>query len=164
MYFFKIKDKIDNNYIHHLSDVEEKFLKNEYKLDLNEIKRIESKYTNFCGLNEQLPSSQYTSTPYHDRHYFKATSYEENLYWLILHYNKTEKLLDDINPDYIFDLDTPEIQRTILNEIANYRGIPYITPEFSRYDSYILPSFTIGKLGEKYFIDAFKKIEKKKQS
>ena len=157
--YFYFKNKIKNENIHDVRDVNIKFLNN-YKnitIDTNRLKDIESKYTNFTSLNKQLLSSQATSTPYHDQFFCNSTTYEENLYWLVLNYDKTENLLDKIEPDYIFDIDSGEIQRSILNEIANYKKIPYVTLDHSRYKRFFLPCFTLGIKLDKYFIDAYNK-------
>jgi hypothetical protein len=164
--FFYFKKKINNKYIHDVNDLNLKFLKNRKKIliDFSRLNEIEKKYTYFTGLNKQLLSSQTTSTPYHDRYYYPPTSYEENLYWLTLNYDKIEQLLEMIKPDYIFDLqDTGEIQRTIINEIAHYKNIPYIGQEDARYKSFNLPTFSIGRHLDEYFIHAYNKTRDKNE-
>lgn len=157
-YFF-FKKKINKENIHDVNEININFLKNRKKLiiDFNRLKEIEEKYTYFSGLNKQIISSQLTSTPYHNRYFNPPTTYEENLYWLMLNYNKAEYLLETIKPDYIFDLDTAEIQRTIINEIAYYKKIPYITQEYSRYKTFCLPSFCLARHLDDYFIHAYNK-------
>ena len=155
--YFYFKNKIDNKNIHDVNDLNIKFLKNRKKIsiDFNRLNEIEKKYTHFVGLNKQICSSQATSTPYHDRFYYPSTTYEENLYWLILNYDKAESILENIKPNYIFDLDTGEIQRTIINEIAHYKKIPYVSIEHSRYKSFNLPCFNLGRQVDDYFTDAY---------
>ena len=157
--YFYFKNKINNKNIHDNKDIAIKFFKDRKNIiiDFNRLKEIEEKYTYFTGLNKQLLSSQHTSTPYHDRSYYPATTYEENLYWLIINYDKVEHLLETIKPDYIFDLDVDEIPRTVLNEIAYYKKIPHITQEHSRYKSFNLPCFSLGRQLDNYFIDAYNK-------
>ena len=157
-YFF-FKKKIDNQNLHDVNDFNINFLENRKKLiiDFSRLKEIEKKYTYFSGLNKQIISSQLTSAPYHNRYFLPPTTYEENLYWLLLNYNKAEYLLDTIKPDCIFDLDTAEIQRTIINEIAYYKKIPYITQEYSRYKTFCLPSFCLTRHLDDYFIQAYNK-------
>ena len=159
---FFFKDKIKSSNIHSVEDLYLAFLKNRKNIKINfeRLKELKKKYTFFSGLNEQILSSQHTSTPYHDRFYYPPTTYEENLYWLILNYNKAEKLLKSIKPDYIFDLDSSEIQRTIINEIANYENIPYITQEHSRYKNFIIPTFSIGRQLDSYFVNFFNRNRK----
>ena len=155
--FFYFKKKINNKNIHDVNDLNIKFLKNRksIKIDLNRLEEIEKKYTHFTNLNKQLLSSQYTSTNYHDRFYYPYSSYEESIYWLILNYDKSEHLIEKIHPDYIFDLDTGEIQRTIINEIAHYKNIPSINQDHSRYKDFILPYFSLGRKLDDYFINAY---------
>tara|TARA_B110000027_G_C16120589_1_gene302626 strand:+ start:3102 stop:4721 length:1620 start_codon:yes stop_codon:yes gene_type:complete len=158
--FFYFKDKIKNENIHDVKDINVEFLKNRknIKIDFNRLKEIEKKYTYFAGLNKQILSSQATSTAYHDRFYFNPTTYDQNLYWLLLNYNKTESLLEKIKPDCIFGLDdNGEIQKTIINEIANYKKIPFILIEHSRYKSIHIPIFSLGRNLDKYFVDAYNK-------
>ena len=152
--YFYFKKKIKKNRLHDVKDINIKFFKNRKKVKINKkrLKEIESKYSRFSSLNQQIISGQYTSTAYHDRFYYRETTYEENLYWLILNYDKSEKLLNSLNPDYIFDLDSSEIQRTIINEISHHYGIPYINIEYSRYESYLIPTFNLGLRLDKYFI------------
>ena len=163
--YFKFKNKIKKENLHDVKDLNFTFLKNRknIKIDFNCLDEIEKKYTNFSSLNKQILSSQSTSTPYHQRFFFPQTSYEENIYWLILNYKNTENILDLIKPDYIFDLDNAEIQRTIINEVAFYKKIPYINVNYARYSSFIVPTFSMGLKKEKYFVEAFNaNLEKKK--
>ena len=157
--YFYFKNRINNENIHDTKDVAIKFLENRknISIDYNRLKEIEKKYTYFTNLNKQILSSQHASTPYHDRWYYPASTYEENLYVLILNYNKVEHILETIKPDLIFDLDVAEIQRTIINEIAYYKKIPYVSQEHSRYKSFNLPCFNLGIKLDDYFIDAYKK-------
>tara|TARA_Y100000389_G_C17468010_1_gene527494 strand:+ start:781 stop:2346 length:1566 start_codon:yes stop_codon:yes gene_type:complete len=157
--YFYFKDKIKNENIHDVKDINEEFLKNKtnIKIDYNRLKEIEEKYTYFRGLNQQILSSQATSTPYHDRFYYPQSTFQENLYWLTLNYNKTESVLDLINPDYIFDIDTGEIQRSLINEVAHHRRIGYINIEHARYESFIVPTFNLGLKPDQYFVNAYNK-------
>ena len=156
--FFYFKNKINNENIHDVKELNFKFIKNrkKIKVDYSRLEEIEKKYTQFKGLNSQLLSAQATSTPYHDRFYYPLSTHEENLYWLILNYEKTESLLDSIKPDYIFDLNMAEIQRTVINEVSHKMGIPYITYEDARYETFILPTFNQGLKLEKHLIDTYK--------
>ena len=78
-----------------------------------------------------------------------------------MNYNKAEEILNSIKPDYIFDLDVSEIQRTIINEVANYKKIMYATPEDARYKNFWIPTFNLGLEPEKYFIEAYNKNKNK---
>ena len=157
--FFYFKKNLKKENIHDTRELYLKFLKNRknIKIDFNRLKEIEKKYTHFSGLNMQILSSQLTSNPYHGRYYYPSTTYEENLYWLLLNYNKAESILETVKPDYIFDIDNAEIQRTIINEIAHYKKIPYVIPEQSRFKGFILPCFSLSKKLDNYFIRAYNK-------
>lgn len=155
--FFYFKKNINEENLHDVNELNINFLKNKKKITINfnRLKEIEKKYTYFANLNKQILSSQLTSVPYHYRFFLPNTTYEENLYWLLLNYDKAEHLLETIKPDYIFDLETSEIQRTIINEIANYKKIPYINFEYSRYKTFNLPTFSNGRQLDSYFIQAY---------
>tara|TARA_B100000035_G_scaffold313188_1_gene326332 strand:+ start:817 stop:2409 length:1593 start_codon:yes stop_codon:yes gene_type:complete len=155
--YFYFKEKIKNENIHDVKDLNLEFYKQRKKIQLNHdrLKEIEENFTFFKGLNNQILSSQMTSTPYHDRNYYPESTYEENCYWLTLNYNKTEEVLSSVKPDFIFDIDVEEIQRTIINEVAFYLGIPYVTIEEPRYKMFIIPTFNLGLQLEEYFIDAY---------
>ncbi len=160
--YYYFKNKINNKNIHDVRDLNEEFLenRNSVKIDYNRLNEIEKKYTYFRGLNQQIISSQATSTPFHDRFYYPKSTFHENVYWLILNYNKTENVLDSINPDYIFDVDIGEIQRSLINEVANHRKIAYINMEYARYESFIVPTFNLGLKQDQYFVNAYNKNKK----
>lgn len=164
--YFYFKKNINNNFIHDVNDLNIKFLANKknIKIDLSRLKEIENKYTNFSNLNTQLLSSQLTSTTYHDRFFFPPPNYNESIYWLILNYDKCENLLDTIKPNCIFDLDTGDLPRTIINEIANYKNIMYVNLDHSRYKSYLLPLFSLGRNVDEYFINTFNNIKTKNET
>lgn len=157
--FFYFKEKIKKEKLHDVRDINFKFLNDQKNIDIdfNRLKEIEKKYTHFIGLNKQILSSQGTSTAYHDEFFYKHTTYEENLYWLLLNYDNSEKLFDKIKPDIIMDMDTGEIQRSIINEIAHQKKIIYVTMEYSRYKKFYLPFFSLGREQEKYFVKSYEK-------
>ena len=154
--FFYFKEQIDAANIHNVKDTYANFLKNRKNIKINfeRLDEINRKYTFFNGLNKQLLSSQLISTPYHNIP-FVPTNHEENLYWLILNYDKAESLIEKIKPDFILDTESGEIQRTIINEIAHYKQIPYINLEDTRYKNYVVPTFSLGLQVDKYFVDVF---------
>jgi hypothetical protein len=156
--FFYFKERIKKENLHEVKDLYLEIFKNKkgLKIDHKRLKEIEKKYTFFGALNKQILSSQSTSGYYHDRYYYPASTYEENVNWLILNYNKAESVLDLIQPDYIFDLDTAEIQRTIINEIAHSKEIKYVTIEFGRYKNFIVPTFNLGLQLDQYFVNTHK--------
>lgn len=115
-------------------------------VDMEYLKEIEEKYTHFKNLNLQLISSQENTKHYHWRYYWQVQDYDENLYWLELNYKKVLSVIEDFKPDMILDFDNAELQRTIVNEVAYVKGIPYITVEYSKFGYYKYPTLqnTIG--------------------
>lgn len=110
------------------------------------LKEIEAQYSHFKNLNMQLMCSQENTKHYHWRYYWSVTNYEENMIWLELNYKKILSVFAEFQPDMILDFDNAELQRTIINEIAYVKGIPYITVEYSKFGYYKYPTFqnTIG--------------------
>lgn len=156
--FFYFQEHINIENIHDVKDTYVNFLKNRknIKVNFDRLEEINKKYTFFKGLNKQLLSSQLISTPYHSIP-FVPTTYEENLYWLTLNYDRAEQLIEKIKPDFILDTESGEIQRTIINEISHYKKIPYINLEDTRYKNFIVPTFSLGLKVDKYFSDAYNK-------
>ena len=115
-------------------------------VDMDYINMVEEKYSHFKNLNMQLMCSQENTRHYHFRYYWPLTDYDENMYWLELNYRKIISILEEFKPDMILDFDNAELQRTIINEIAYQKGIPYITVEYSKFGFYKYPTFqnTIG--------------------
>jgi hypothetical protein len=58
---------------------------------------------------------------YHYRTMNIPVTYEQQLNWIMCLYENIEEILDDFNPDYIFDCDTAELPRNVLNEVAYYK-------------------------------------------
>lgn len=115
-------------------------------VDLDYLREIEEKYTHFKNLNMQLMCSQENTKHYHWRYYWTVTNYDENMYWLELNYRKIISIFEEFKPDMILDFDNAELQRTIINEVAYVKGVPYITVEYSKFGYYKYPTFqnTIG--------------------
>lgn len=115
-------------------------------VDLDYLKDIEENYTHFKNLNLQLMSSQENTKHYHWRYYWQVQDFDENLYWLELNYRKIISVIEDFKPDMILDFDNAELQRTIINEVAYKKNIPYITIEYSKFGFYKFPTLqnTIG--------------------
>ena len=115
-------------------------------VNLEYLKEIEENYTHFKNLNLQLMSSQENTKHYHWRYYWQVQDFDENLYWLELNYRKIISVIEDFKPDMILDFDNAELQRTIINEVAYKKNIPYITIEYSKFGFYKFPTLqnTIG--------------------
>lgn len=150
-------EKFGKNKIYDVKDIIEDFLKNYKGINPNieNLEKIEKIYGRNKNLNQQIMSSQMMTTPHHNRFFWSDLNYEQTLYWLELNYKKCEEVLNDFRPDVILDLDTAELQRTILNEVCQIKKIPYITLEYSRYESQILPTFNLGLEKEKHFIKKY---------
>ena len=114
--------------------------------DMKYLEEIEKEYTHFKNLNMQLMCSQENTRHYHFRYYWSLTNYEENMYWLELNYKKILGIFEEFKPDMILDFDNAELQRTIINEVAYKKKIPYITVEYSKFGYYKYPTLqnTIG--------------------
>jgi len=153
------KKNIDNAKIFDVRDINLEFIEN-YKVasyDINYLNNIEKLYGKSKNLNQQIMSSQMSSTPYHYRKFYSELTYEQTLYWLELNYKKAEDILDTFQPDLILDIDTAEIQRTILNEICSVKNIPYINLEYPRYESWVIPTFNLGLEPEDFFKKEYEK-------
>lgn len=156
-YFFKKNFPKENFF--DVKDISLQFKKN-YKnpiIDYAYLEKIEKKYGVRRNINLQLLSSQFTSKYFHYRGYFRITNEKENLYWLELNYKNIEYIMNTFNPDVILDLDNAELQRTILNEICNYREKPYITLEYPRYKNYKIPTLNLGLSQERFLLDEYEK-------
>ena len=154
------KKKLAKDKLFSVKDITLEFIKN-YKFcnpDLEYLKKIEELYGTKKNLNQQLVSSQLTSTPFHGRFFWKDLTYNQSLYWLELNYKKCLSVINEFDPKIIFDLDTAEISRTILNEICQVHNIKYINVEYPRYQNWILPTFNLGLENETFFTEAYKSI------
>lgn len=134
------------------------------KIESKYIKEIEKNYTYFKNLNLQLMSSQLTTRQYHFRNYATPFTHEQQVYWLQLNYKRVFEILDDFMPDMILDCDDAELPRTIINEVAYKRKIPYITMEYPRYEDYRLFTYQMGIGVDDYFINEYKKQYNREES
>ena len=91
------------------------------------------------------------STYYHDRFYYKNSTNSQQLYSLELNYKRAIEMIESFQPDIIIDTDSSELARTVINEIAFSKNLPYITMEFPRYEFYKIPSYNLGSSYNKYF-------------
>lgn len=124
-------------------------------VDYEYLEKLEKDYSHFKCLNSQLISDQVMSGCYHNRDFHKALSYNQQMLWISGVYMNIEHILDEFNPDVIFDCDIAELPRTVLNEVAFHRNIPYISIEYPRYDLYKIPSYTLNLGIEKYFKEVY---------
>lgn len=153
--YYKFKEELPEVKLYDVRDICRQYTKglsrqslkeNGSPVDIEYLKDIEEKYTHFKNLNMQLMCSQENTKHYHWRYYWTVTNYDENMYWLELNYKKILSIFDEFKPDMILDFDNAELQRTIINEVAYVKGIPYITVEYSKFGYYKYPTFqnTIG--------------------
>ncbi len=150
--YYKFKE-LENIDVYDVINIANKFTENldSPPIDFEYIKHIEDTYTNFKNLNLQLMSSQFTTNYYHDRTYYADFTYEQQIYWLELNYKNAIELVEKFQPDMIIDLEDSELPRTVINEIAYSKSIPYITIENPRYDFYKYPTYNMGIGIDKYF-------------
>ena len=135
-----------------LTKANEKFIKicND-KINYEELEALEKKYSHFKNINCQIISDQAMNGHYHYRTMNIPVTYEQQLNWIMCLYENIEEILDDFNPDYIFDCDTAELPRNVLNEVAYHKNIPYISIAYSKYELYKIPSYTLNIGVEEYF-------------
>lgn len=126
-------------------------------IDNEYLKEVEEKYTHFSNLNLQIVSTQFFTRHYHFRNYMTPCSYHQQMNWLILNYQNVIRILDEFCPDVIIDCDSAELARTVINEVAFERKIPYISPSYLRYDNYLTFSYCLGKEIEPVFIQTYNK-------
>ena len=70
---------------------------------------------------------------------------KEKLLWVQMLYKYLEKLIEDSKPNRIIDLDNSTFERTALFQICEANNILYTNVEFSRYDSHVIPTYTLGR-------------------
>lgn len=119
--------------------------------DMKYLEHVEKDICSYKNLNLQAIGSQQLTRYYHNRNYFKHYTYEQQLKWIELNYKGVERIINDFQPTLILDADTFEFPRVVLNEIAKYHDIPYISIEYPRYEKYKMPTYTIGYGNEKFF-------------
>ncbi len=153
--YYKFKEELPGVKLYDVRDICEKYTEGLKRakgkngvspVDTDYLERIEKEYSHFKNLNMQLMCSQENTRHYHWRYYWSFTNYDENMYWLELNYKKILSIFDEFKPDMILDFDNAELQRTIINEVAYKKNIPYITVEYSKYGYYKYPTFqnTVG--------------------
>jgi len=130
----------------------------EQMLDKEYLQHVELEYCNDLPFGLLLMSTQLFTTPYHYRFYFKDLTESQKLYWVQLVFQGVERTLEISNPDRIIDIDNSELGRSVLCQVAKVKGIPYATLESSRYESIWLPTFTLGRTTDQYFINKYKQV------
>lgn len=144
--YFKFKEELKDVKLYGLQDLCSEFNK-EYKspnVDMDYLTKIEKDFTHYKNLNLQLTTSQLVTRHYHTRFFFTKSSFGQNLKFLELGYKNVIKIVDDFVPDLILDTEDGELLRTILNEVAYKKNIPYITIDYPRFEGYKLPTYCLG--------------------
>jgi hypothetical protein len=135
--------------IYEMSAVVDLYLKShkdaKRKIDWNYINKIESNYTKYSSLNEQLLSEMMLITYFHDANYYEQPNYYKILLYVQLYYKHIEEIFEKNRPDFILDCDVDFFGRTVLLEVASVYNIPYITLDYARVDSFALPTLSLSK-------------------
>lgn len=152
----KFIDRNQDIKVHTISDICIKYM-NDYKnidslIDYEYLEYVENKYCSDLPLSLIQISSQLFTTAYHYRFFFKHMSENEKLYWIQLLFKHFENFLDIGQYDQICDLDIAEIGRSVLLQVSKDKKIPYVSLEFSRYESIVLPTYTLGRKTDEYFV------------
>lgn len=127
-------------------------------IDKKYLEYVERTYCIDLPLGLLMMSTQLFTTPYHYRFYFKDLTESEKLYWLQLVFKEVERTLEISQPDRIVDIDNSELGRSVLCQVAKVKKIPYASLESSRFESIWLPTFTLGRTTDQYFIRKYKEI------
>lgn len=125
------------------------------EIDWDYIKLLEKNFTHYKCLNLQLFAGQMHTSRCHYRFYMNDTTYEQNVYWLELFYKRTLQVIKEFQPDMILDLEDAESQRAMINEIAYYLKVPYITMDYPRVDTYKIPTFSLGMENNKELLELY---------
>ena len=150
--YYNFKESLSEVKLYDLIDLCNAFNENltQNKIDLNYLEVIEKDYSNFKNLNLQLMSSQLTTRHFHTRFFFNRTTLEQNKIFLELGYKRVIQVLDEFEPDVILDIEDGELLRTIINEVAFKRKIPYVNIDYPRFEGYKIPTYCLGVKNEKY--------------
>ena len=127
----------------------------EQLIDKEYLNYVESQFCKDLPFGLLLMSSQLFTTPYHNRFYFRDLTENEKLFWVQLVFKEVETTLELSKPDRIVDIDNSELGRSVLCQVAKVKQIPYATLESSRYESIWLPTFTLGRTTDCYFINRY---------
>ena len=150
--YYNFKDNLPEVKLYNLINLCEIFNENyiNNKIDFDYLEKVEKEYCNFKNLNLQLTSSQLTTRHFHSRFFFNQTTLEQNQIFLELSYKRVIEILDEFEPDVILDIEDGELLRTILNEVAFKRKIPYVNIDYPRFEGYKIPTYCLGVKNENY--------------
>jgi hypothetical protein len=144
--YYNFKENLSEVKLYDLKNLCHVFNENlkQNKIDFNYLEKIEKDYSNFKNLNLQLTSSQLTTRHYHSRFFFHHTTFKQNQIFLELGYKRVIEVLEDFEPDVILDIEDGELLRTILNEVAFKRKIPYVNIDYPRFEGFKIPTYCLG--------------------
>jgi hypothetical protein len=140
-----------------IADEFTKCLHSKFILDSDYLNSIETRYTHFQNLNNQIVSTQLLSRHYHYRNYLQTVDYYQQLNWLTLNYKNVEHIVDEFHPDVVLDTDNAELARTVMREVCYFRSIPYINIDHPRYEFSKLPSYNLNLHYSNVFEDLYRK-------
>lgn len=153
---------IENNRetdIHTFKSIFDEYRKNvkeiEKHINYDYLQYIEKEYCKELPISLLQISSQLFTTAYHYRFFFKPMSEIQKLYWIQLLFQYLIDLMESNHYDMVCDLDIAEIGRSILHLICIKKGVKYVTIEFSRYEDILLPTYTLGRKTDSYFIERY---------
>ena len=125
--FWKFKENKDF-IVYTSTNITKEFIggKENQRINVDSLRKLEKQYNHFRNFNLQTMSSQFLTRPYHYRNYMGKCTYEQQMNWLILNYQNAIKIVNEFMPDVIIDCDNAELARTVMLEIAYQKKIPYI--------------------------------------
>lgn len=155
--YYKFKEELKDVKLFGLKDLCEKFNErnNNLVFDKDYLDLIEREYTHFKNLNLQITTSQLMTRHYHTRDFFRESTFNQNLNFVELSYKKVIQVLEDYKPDLILDIEDGEFLRSVLNEVAYKKGIPYITIDYPRFEAYKIPTYCLGVKIEDFLINEY---------
>jgi hypothetical protein len=152
--------------IHEMSSVVSQYLnlhkQAEENIDWKYINKIESLYTKYSSINEQLIAEMTLLPCYHDRGYYEYIDYNRILLYVQIYYQYMERLIEDNGFDIILDCGDDFFGRGVLLEIASKNKVPYISIDQARFNSYVLPSTSLKRVREPQIEEAFNNFSKDK--
>ena len=155
--YYKFKEELKDVKLYDLKDFCKNYNKinNKPAFDKDYLLEIERDYTHYKNLNLQITTSQYMTRQYHARDFFIESTFNQNLNFVELSYKKVLDVLEDYMPDVIIDIEDGEFLRTVINEVAYKKAIPYITIDYPRYEGYKIPTYCLGLKTEDYLKEEY---------
>ena len=155
--YYKFKEELKEVKLFGLKDFCENYnaVNDKPVFDKEYLLEIEKEYTNFKNLNLQITTSQYMTRQYHNRDFFIESTFNQNLNFVELSYKKVINIIESFKPDLIIDIEDGEFFRTVINEVAYKKEIPYITIDYPRYEGFKIPTYCLGVKTEDYLKEEY---------